>query len=91
MKQSDESCACGSCVCKVGPTRIPCLSVNCSQQLRDADEVRLLQIFESGEHSVEILRQVEHFLRNFDDFILELPLGRKRALAHLHVLLPQHE
>ena len=36
--------------------------VNCSEQLRDAHKVCLLQIFEAWECFVEILRQVENFL-----------------------------
>ena len=42
--------------------------VNCSEQLCDAHEVCLLQIFEAGESLVEILRQVKHLLRYFNNF-----------------------
>ena len=41
-----------------------------SQQLGDTDEVSLLQIFKPGERSVEILRQVENFLRHLNDVLL---------------------
>ena len=36
----------------------------------NADKVGSLQIFETRESSVEILRQVKHFLRHLNDFLL---------------------
>ena len=41
-----------------------------SQELGYADEVRFLQIFKPRERSVEILRQIEHFLGHLDDVLL---------------------
>ena len=37
-----------------------------SQELSNTNEVGLLQIFKSREGSIEILRQVEHFLRDLN-------------------------
>ena len=68
------------CVCKDGPLGAPSHFLN-SQELCNAHEVRLFQIFEAGEGLVEILRQVEHFLGHFDDCIF-LRLGCLDELLH---------
>ena len=47
----------------------PPVVLNSSEQLCDAHEVSLFQIFESREGFVEILRQEEHLLRYFNDFL----------------------
>ena len=54
--------------------------LNSSQELCNFNEVRLLEIFEARERFVEILRQVEHFLRDLDDLIFG-------GLRSLHKLL----
>ena len=41
--------------------------LNWSEQLRDAHEVGLFQIFETRESFVEILRQIKHFLGHLND------------------------
>lgn len=44
-----------------------------SEQLSDDHEVTLLQVFEAREGFVEVLRQIEHFLGDFDDVWLGTP------------------
>ena len=62
----------------------PKLILNCSEQLRDAHEVRLLQIFEAWERLVEILRQEKHLLRDLNNLFL-FTTGHLDKFLHDHV------
>ena len=74
----DESDALSQCHRNSSLTKMVCcrftwcilIRLDVSQQLGNADEVSLLQIFKPRERSVEILRQVKDLLRHLNDVLL---------------------